>query len=245
MWIHGLGGERLPAMSSTLFAQTWRKSLIFAIGEESRFFVVCFLYTSGQTFFSQTPGRRQPHITGVRVNSVTLRWVGSADERALFRCHDAIAVLPIDVWRGLGSPIKAWGGFHEHCACACVARAIKLCVSCPGEFKICPILHQNKLHDDGMWTIIATILRASEKKMKSREKFQLHPQNTYYLHPNKLYEDVWTIYRNNTGWFKLNDGHIYIPRPKSTPFFRVRPWRNVAHTPTRVTSSVSPQEDLT
>ena len=45
----------------------------------------------------QTPGRRLPHITGLRVNSMTLEWVGAPSERALFRFHDAIADLPIDV----------------------------------------------------------------------------------------------------------------------------------------------------
>ena len=67
--------------------------LIFAIGEGSRFLVVCFLYTSDQLFFSQTPGRRPPRITGLHVNYVTLGWVGAPNERALFRFHDAIAVF--------------------------------------------------------------------------------------------------------------------------------------------------------
>ena len=43
--------------------------------------------------FSQTPGRRRPHITGLRVNSVTLGWVGAPNERAPLRVHDAIAVF--------------------------------------------------------------------------------------------------------------------------------------------------------
>ena len=42
---------------------------------------------------SQAPGRRPPHITGLRVNSVTLEWIGAPDERAPFRFHDAIAVF--------------------------------------------------------------------------------------------------------------------------------------------------------
>ena len=71
------------------------KCLFFAVlihSEKDRdFFVICFLYTSGQIFFSQTPGRRPPHITGLRVNSVTLGWVGAPNERAPFRFHDAIA----------------------------------------------------------------------------------------------------------------------------------------------------------
>ena len=82
MWIRGLGGERLPAMSYAL-CPSLKKCLIFAIGAESRFLVVCFLYTSGQMFFSQTPGRCPPHITGLCVNSVTLGWAGAPNERAL------------------------------------------------------------------------------------------------------------------------------------------------------------------
>ena len=68
-----------------------KKGLFFAIGEGSIFFVICFLYTSGQMFFSQTPGRRPPQITALRVNSVILGWVGAPNERAPFRFHDAIA----------------------------------------------------------------------------------------------------------------------------------------------------------
>ena len=46
-------------------------------------------------FFSQTPGRRPLHITGLRVNSVPLGLVGAPNERVPFRFHDPIA--PIDV----------------------------------------------------------------------------------------------------------------------------------------------------
>ena len=38
-------------------------------------FVICFLCTSGQMFFSQTPSRRPPHFTGRRVNTVSLGWL--------------------------------------------------------------------------------------------------------------------------------------------------------------------------
>ena len=44
-------------------------------------------------FFSQTPGRRPPYITGLRVNSVTLGRVGAPNEHAQLRVHDAIAVF--------------------------------------------------------------------------------------------------------------------------------------------------------
>ena len=57
--------------------------------------IVCrlFLFTSGQMFFSQTPGRHPPHITGHRVNSVTLGYVGAPTESALFRFYAAVAVF--------------------------------------------------------------------------------------------------------------------------------------------------------
>ena len=92
MGVRGLGGERMPAMSYAL-CPNFKKCQIFAIGAGSRFLVVCFLYTSGQMFFSQTPGRCPPHITGLRVNSVTLGWAGAPNEHALCRFHDAIAVF--------------------------------------------------------------------------------------------------------------------------------------------------------
>ena len=92
MWIHGLGGETSPVMAYALCLHL-KKGLFFAIGEGSRFFVVCFLYTSGQVSFSETPGRRPPHIAGLRVNSVTLGWVGAPNERALFRFNDEIVVF--------------------------------------------------------------------------------------------------------------------------------------------------------
>ena len=44
-------------------------------------------------FFSQTPGRRPPRITGRRVNTVSLGWVGARNERAPFRVHDAVICL--------------------------------------------------------------------------------------------------------------------------------------------------------
>ena len=58
--------------------------------------VVCFLYTRGQMVFPQTTGRRLPHITGLRVNSVTLGWDGAPNERALLKVNESL-FLPIDV----------------------------------------------------------------------------------------------------------------------------------------------------
>ena len=40
-------------------------------------------------FFYETPGRRSPHVTGRRVTTVTLGWVGASNERATFRFHAA------------------------------------------------------------------------------------------------------------------------------------------------------------
>ena len=37
-----------------------------------------------------TPGQRPPHITGHRVNTVTLGWVGAPSERTPFRVRDAV-----------------------------------------------------------------------------------------------------------------------------------------------------------
>ena len=66
------------------------KGLFFAVGEELRMFVVCFLQTREQIFLYQTPGQRPPRITGRVVNTVTRRWVGAPNERTLFRIHDAV-----------------------------------------------------------------------------------------------------------------------------------------------------------
>ena len=130
--IHFLGGERLPVMSYA-FCPNLKKCLIFAIAGESRNFVICFLYKSGQT-----PGRRPPHITGLRVNSVTLPWVRAPNERAPFRVHDAIASFAdrcLTRTRIARRPGFGWGFMNTE----------QLRVSCPGEFytkmknvRICP-----------------------------------------------------------------------------------------------------------
>ena len=57
-WIRGIGGEKLPAASYALLPNL-KNVLFFAIGEESRIFVVCFLYTSGQMFLC----RRLRHVS--------------------------------------------------------------------------------------------------------------------------------------------------------------------------------------
>ena len=86
-------------------------------------------------FFSQTPGRRPPYITGLRVNSVTLGWVGAPNERAPLRVHDAIAVFSARCLTRTRIADQGLEGCHEHCVG--FARAIKFRVSCPGESKNC------------------------------------------------------------------------------------------------------------
>ena len=49
-WIHGLGGESLPAASYALLSNLKQKN-IYAIRNGSRFFVMCFVHTSGRLFF--------------------------------------------------------------------------------------------------------------------------------------------------------------------------------------------------
>ena len=115
------------------------KNAYFLPSEMNRdFFSSVFyqVYTSSQMFFAQTPGRRPPCITGLRVNSVTLGWVGAPNECAPLRVHDAIAVFAALCLTRTRIADQGLGGFHEYCAG--FARAIKFRVSCPGEFKICP-----------------------------------------------------------------------------------------------------------
>ena len=111
----------MPVMSYA-FCPNLKKCLIFAIGEESRIFFICFLYKSGQT-----PGRCPPQITGLRVNSVTLRWVGAPNERAPFRVHDAIASFAdrcLTRTRIARRPGFGWGFMNTE----------QLRLSCPGKF---------------------------------------------------------------------------------------------------------------
>ena len=82
MWFDGVGGERLP------FAQTC-KNLHFC-HQRDREFLSSVYRTRAAKCFSQTLGRRPPHITGRRVNTVSLGWVGATNERAPFRVHDAV-----------------------------------------------------------------------------------------------------------------------------------------------------------
>ena len=75
IWIYGVGGERLSAVS---YAHS--SNVIF-----------CRLFSIHQrpNVFSQALGRRPQHITGRLVNTVSLGWVGTPNEHAPFRVHDA------------------------------------------------------------------------------------------------------------------------------------------------------------
>ena len=83
-------------------------------------------YTPAAKYFSQTPGRRPPHITGLRVNSVTLGWVGAPNERAPFRFHDAIADFADRCLTRTWIADRRPGSGGDFMNIARVARAIKL-----------------------------------------------------------------------------------------------------------------------
>ena len=90
-WIRGLGGEKLPAASYALLPNL-KKGLFFAIGEESRIFVACFLHSSAQMCFVSDawPAPATYHVIGRFVNTVTRGWVGALNERAPFRFHGVV-----------------------------------------------------------------------------------------------------------------------------------------------------------
>ena len=90
-WIRGLGGEKLPAASNALLPNL-KKGLFFAIGEESRIFVACFLHSSAQMCFVSDawPAPATYHVIGRFVNTVTRGWVGALNERAPFRFHGVV-----------------------------------------------------------------------------------------------------------------------------------------------------------
>ena len=137
LWSRGRGVAR-DVLRSLPKLGKYIAGMIFSIGERSRLLIACFLYSRGQMFFSQTPGRRPPHITGLRVNSVTLPWVRAPNERAPFRVHDAIASFAdrcLTRTRIARRPGFGWGFMNTE----------QLRVSCPGEFytkmknvRICP-----------------------------------------------------------------------------------------------------------
>ena len=88
--IRSLGGERLPAASYDLRLNL-QKVLFLAIGEESRFFFVCFQHISCQMHFYQTPGGFPPHTIHREGSTVTLGWVVASNQRDPFKIHDAVA----------------------------------------------------------------------------------------------------------------------------------------------------------
>ena len=87
-------GGRKVARGVLLTLLKRAKTSLFAIGEGSRFLVVCFYTRAAKSFFSQTPGRRPTHVTGRHLNTVVfLGWVQAPNERAPFRVHDAVIVF--------------------------------------------------------------------------------------------------------------------------------------------------------
>ena len=126
----------MPAMSYALCPRL-KKCLILCHGRGIKIFCSLFSVHQRSNVFSQTPGRRPPHITGLRVNSVTrVGWDGAPNERALFRFHDAIAVFAD---RCLTRTRIADQGLEGGIINIARAKALanKHRVSCPEEYKIC------------------------------------------------------------------------------------------------------------
>ena len=89
-WIHSGGGESLPAASHGLSPKPGKKKLFFAIRDESRKFVICFVHTSGHLFFLSHAWPAPAACHGYCVNTVTLAWVGAPNKRTPFRIHDSV-----------------------------------------------------------------------------------------------------------------------------------------------------------
>ena len=90
-WSRGRDVARGVRRSSSKPEENKSSLVVFAIGERSRIFVVCFVDTIGQMFLTQMPDRRPPRITGRVVNTVVREWVGAPNERAPFSFHDSAA----------------------------------------------------------------------------------------------------------------------------------------------------------
>ena len=80
----------MPAASYALLPNLKKKGLFVAIEEGSGIFVACFLRSSAQICWYQTPGRLPPPIAVRFVNTVTKGWVGAPHERGPFRFHGAV-----------------------------------------------------------------------------------------------------------------------------------------------------------
>ena len=96
MWVHGLGGERLPATSYALSLNV-KKMPIFCHRRGIKVFCRLFYIHQRLNVFSQTPGRHPPHITGLRVNSVTIGWVKPLTTATRSDFMTQSLFLPIDV----------------------------------------------------------------------------------------------------------------------------------------------------
>ena len=106
-----------------------RKSLlrISLPSERDREFWSSVFYKRSAIFLlPHTAARRPPHITGLRVNTVPLEWVGVPNERAPFRVHDAvIGFVGQYLRRDLGSPTRVLG-FHENCSVLASAKYVRI-----------------------------------------------------------------------------------------------------------------------
>ena len=106
-----------------------RKSLlrISLPSERDREFWSSVFYKRSAIFLlPHTAARRPPHITGLRVNTVPLEWVGVPNERAPFRVHDAvIGFVGQYLRRDLGSPTRVLG-FHENCSGLASAKYVRI-----------------------------------------------------------------------------------------------------------------------
>ena len=71
-WAPGLGGESLPAASYGILQKKLKIGLFFAIRDEWRSFVLCFVHTSDKLLLYHTPRQLPPHYTGLGVKTVTL-----------------------------------------------------------------------------------------------------------------------------------------------------------------------------
>ena len=92
------------------------KGLFFAIGEGSRNFVACFLHSSAQMSWYQTPGRRPPPITGRFVNTCDQRVGRSPYRTNPCRCRfpksrpnlSRGCVIPRDIAPSFPGPFAGW-----------------------------------------------------------------------------------------------------------------------------------------
>ena len=67
-WVHVPMGESLPTAPCAFLPNFF----FSAIRDGSEFSVICFVHTSGRSFFHHAPAQRPPHTTDRSLNTVTL-----------------------------------------------------------------------------------------------------------------------------------------------------------------------------